>query len=990
MRNRRNLLALAVVLAAQTAVGACSVLNRFDPLRDAEPSDPGGGGSGGTAGTGGSGGTGGTAGAGGSGGTLSRSCETSLDCGGEGVCGPELVCVDCVSAADCADDHSCVDYRCRPSCDSDRDCVSAGLLCDKSKAYCVECLSHAQCQEAQHCASGACRADLCVGGTRACRDGAVVECSAAGDGYGAPSACGSRQSCVESGGEASCSDWRCTAGAVECADNQVVTCSADGLRVLSAVSCRPEQVCAGGACQDRACVPSTRFCKADGVHDCAADGLSATLVTSCGGGQYCDDSGEATCKTGVCAPDEPACDGNAATVCNEAGAGYVSAGTPCGAEVCSGGVCKTPVCAALALKCQSEDLYECGPDRLSWTRKEDCASGSFCDDANPACKAWVCTPSQPACDGNAAKTCNGDGSGYLAGGAECTGGKCVGGQCKPLICTPSQRYCDGEAVRQCSADGLSSALVATCGVGQYCDAASATCQTGKCTPNQPLCIGNTAKKCNGNGSDYVSAGMDCGESLCVSGVCKTPACAAAERKCESDDVYECASDRLSWTLRQDCASGTYCDPVNPQCKTWACTPSQPACDGNTKTGCNANGSGYVAGGTPCGSDLCVSGVCRTPVCAAAERKCESEDVYECASDRLSWTRKQDCASGDYCDVASPACKARVCTPDAPACDGDRASTCNGNGSGYLAGGTDCVAAGKVCSAGSCVTAGTEGPSCAGLGAICGPGRDRSCCESSVVPGGTYNRSNNASYPATVSDFRLDTYEVTVGRFRRFVAGYTRGMLAAGAGKNPNNAADPGWDKAWDASLPADAAALKTAVQCDSTYQTWTSTAGANENKPMNCLSWYVAEAFCIWDGGRLPTEAEWNYAAAGGSEQRKYPWGLAEPGADAARAVHGCYYSGDSSCAVADVAPVGSAAAGNGRWGQADLAGNMWEWVQDWYGSYATTCHNCANLSNASFRVTRGGSLYDSKSLLLSSSRDNTFPLNRVSNSGARCVRSAP
>jgi formylglycine-generating enzyme required for sulfatase activity len=66
-----------------------------------------------------------------------------------------------------------------------------------------------------------------------------------------------------------------------------------------------------------------------------------------------------------------------------------------------------------------------------------------------------------------------------------------------------------------------------------------------------------------------------------------------------------------------------------------------------------------------------------------------------------------------------------------------------------------------------------------------------------VPGGTFYRSydglthiNNRN-PATVSDFRLDTYEITVGRFRKFVAVYSSDMIAEGAGKNPNDPNDPG-------------------------------------------------------------------------------------------------------------------------------------------------------------------------------------------------------
>jgi hypothetical protein len=75
-------------------------------------------------------------------------------------------------------------------------------------------------------------------------------------------------------------------------------------------------------------------------------------------------------------------------------------------------------------------------------------------------------------------------------------------------------------------------------------------------------------------------------------------------------------------------------------------------------------------------------------------------------------------------------------------------------------------------------------SCVGLAATCGPGDNADCCASSVVPGGTFNRGNDASYPATVSTFRLDTYEITVGRFRTFVAAYARGVIPPGAGKLP--------------------------------------------------------------------------------------------------------------------------------------------------------------------------------------------------------------
>jgi sulfatase modifying factor 1 len=304
------------------------------------------------------------------------------------------------------------------------------------------------------------------------------------------------------------------------------------------------------------------------------------------------------------------------------------------------------------------------------------------------------------------------------------------------------------------------------------------------------------------------------------------------------------------------------------------------------------------------------------------------------------------------------------------------------------------------------------PSCVGLPLNCGPSSNESCCTSPLVTGGTFYRSydgvttfpdyTSKAYPATVSDFLLDKYEITVGRFRKFVAAYSQNMIAAGAGKNPNNASDPGWDVTWNASLPADATGLTSSyVRCDTMMQTWTPSAGANENKPINCIDWYEANAFCIWDGGRLPTETEWNYAAAGGTDQRVYPWGATAPGANAALAVYGCYYNraplrAGGSCSGANIAPVGSVSAGNGKYGQADLAGNVREWMLDWWTPPdSTLCTDCAVTAAGDNRVDRGGSFNWGAEALLSSSRNYEAPTELNVNSptwppeslGSRCAR---
>jgi formylglycine-generating enzyme required for sulfatase activity len=325
------------------------------------------------------------------------------------------------------------------------------------------------------------------------------------------------------------------------------------------------------------------------------------------------------------------------------------------------------------------------------------------------------------------------------------------------------------------------------------------------------------------------------------------------------------------------------------------------------------------------------------------------------------------------------------------------------------------AAGTGGAAGSGGAGGTGGssdappPSCAPGGpgmTDCGS-MPESCCTSLDVPGGTYNRTyrNNGSGPtgqadpATVSDFRLDKYLVTVGRYRQFASAWSGGWRpAAGSGLHAHLAGgglattaggvETGWDASWNGTtyVRPTTASLTGGSYCDSTHAAWTASAtGGRESLPINCVSWYEAYAFCIWDGGFLPSEAEWEYAAAGGSEQRRYPWGTTAPGTMNQYAIYGSNYTGNST----GLAPVGTAASGAGRWGQLDLAGEIWEWNLDWKQTYVSPCMDCVNLTPATSRIVRGDNYGGSVNNLVPTVRGGDIaPEGRDSNFGFRCARS--
>jgi formylglycine-generating enzyme required for sulfatase activity len=357
------------------------------------------------------------------------------------------------------------------------------------------------------------------------------------------------------------------------------------------------------------------------------------------------------------------------------------------------------------------------------------------------------------------------------------------------------------------------------------------------------------------------------------------------------------------------------------------------------------------------------------------------------SSRCNGTSVEACPSGTW--VAS-----QLCTGAASQCEAGACVVCV-NGAGRCTGTTPevCVAhawtaqtpcgVNTLCQAGKCVTP----PSCVGLPATCGSTGDQDCCSSLVVPGGTYYHNNLGTQPATISSVLLDRYEATVGRFRKFVAAYATYRPAAGAGAHPKNPGT-GWDATWTPTLPVTQGLLTAALVCNS-YATWSDTPGAQENRPINCLDFYSAFMFCAWDGGRLPTDTEWNYAASGGAEQRIYPWGNTAPAANATQAIYNCYYNGTGgSCSTLSIAPVGSAPAGNGKWGHADLAGNLEEWMLDSSsGTYPNPCNDCVFPGLGSLRGLRGSYFSNQASSLVTSTANVGSATTRGSTYGVRCAR---
>ncbi len=379
-----------------------------------------------------------------------------------------------------------------------------------------------------------------------------------------------------------------------------------------------------------------------------------------------------------------------------------------------------------------------------------------------------------------------------------------------------------------------------------------------------------------------------------------------------------------------------------------------------------------------------------------------------------------------CGQGVPLCGGTCCGSTAPNCvtlanGTDRCSTCVAAG---LECGSTCCELGETCldaQNGSCGSAyGVPHQSCAG-GLSCpltmsdGSTQDDSCCDSIMLDGGTFEmgrtlEGKNACPAATLpygevcpdsdlpahsvslAPFALDRFEVTVSRFRKFVDAWDYEAPPSGAG---GRAVTPGvgWQSAWNASLPSTRSALLADIECTTDVydvvpvSLWTETPSFYEAMPVNCVSWYEAFVFCVWDGGRLPTSAEWEYAAANGASGDLYPWGEATP--TSTLAVYDCTQDLVNPCQLEPTIPsyVGRNPGDSNVWGHRDLGGNVGEWVFDSVAAYSAAPETNPAAVAEGFRITRGGDFVDGPVDMRAAAWFGARPDGPRSSLGFRCAR---
>ena len=216
-----------------------------------------------------------------------------------------------------------------------------------------------------------------------------------------------------------------------------------------------------------------------------------------------------------------------------------------------------------------------------------------------------------------------------------------------------------------------------------------------------------------------------------------------------------------------------------------------------------------------------------------------------------------------------------------------------------------------------------------------------------IPAGEFTMGNDggdddekSAHTVTLEAFELDKFEVTNADFARFVE-------ATGYQTEAEKAGEAGW-RAY---------------------------AEGKDDYPVVKVTWNDADAYCQWAGKHLPTEAEWEKAARG-TDGRLYPWGNEWDPAKANTKESG----------FRGTVTVGSFAEGVSPYGVFDMAGNVWEWMADWYQPYPGSTYQ-SDYFGEKFKGTRSGGWFQEANLVTTSNRSATDPSAANDDLGFRCVR---
>jgi iron(II)-dependent oxidoreductase len=239
----------------------------------------------------------------------------------------------------------------------------------------------------------------------------------------------------------------------------------------------------------------------------------------------------------------------------------------------------------------------------------------------------------------------------------------------------------------------------------------------------------------------------------------------------------------------------------------------------------------------------------------------------------------------------------------------------------------------------------------------------------------------------ITRFLIDEHEVTVGRFRTWWTSPTRSWPVSNQ-LFFTGAKDLRWRMGW----PTAPTEPPTTGGCF-----WKgATDSSNDDKPMNCVDWYTAEAFCIGDNGkRLPTEAEWELAASSGDDSL-FPWSPPMTEDDPLTPVECVHALWGGTCTPATASPT-STIWGRTRFGVWNMAGSLAEWTIDGYaashsGTAAGTVDPVNDPGTLTTRMVRGGSWVSMPAAMLraaarpTSGASATTPDAQI---GFRCVKRA-